>query len=89
MKQQIVYGLALSGGGARGASHIGVLKALDEAALKPSWIAGTSARGPAAPPGQPVCMPQGWKFQRWRKRCITCLVGESIIWIPSTKPWRP
>ena len=46
MKQQIAYGLALSGGGARGASHIGVLKALDEAALKPSWIAGTSAGAP-------------------------------------------
>lgn len=48
MKQQIAYGLALSGGGARGASHIGVLKALDEAALKPSWIAGTSAGALAA-----------------------------------------
>lgn len=37
------FGLALSGGGIRGAAHIGVLKALEESNLKPSWIAGTSA----------------------------------------------
>lgn len=37
------YGLALSGGGARGAAHVGILKALDEADLLPSSIAGTSA----------------------------------------------
>ncbi|NLJ40393.1 MAG: patatin-like phospholipase family protein [Clostridiales bacterium] len=37
------FGLALSGGGIRGATHIGVLKALEEEGLKPSWIAGTSA----------------------------------------------
>lgn len=39
------YGLALSGGGARGAAHVGILKALDEADLLPSSIAGTSAGG--------------------------------------------
>lgn len=37
------FGLALSGGGTRGAAHIGVLKALEEAGLRPSVIAGTSA----------------------------------------------
>lgn len=36
-------GLVLSGGGARGVSHLGVLKALDEAGVKFSYIAGTSA----------------------------------------------
>lgn len=36
-------GLALSAGSARGFSHIGVLKALDEAGLAPHVIAGTSA----------------------------------------------
>lgn len=36
-------GLALGAGSARGFSHIGVLKALEEAGLKPDVIAGTSA----------------------------------------------
>jgi NTE family protein len=35
-------GLALGAGSARGLSHIGVLKAFDEAGVKPSYIAGTS-----------------------------------------------
>jgi len=35
--------IALSGGGARGISHLGVLKALDEHGIKPSIISGTSA----------------------------------------------
>ena len=37
------FGLALSGGGIRGVAHIGVLKALEEEGMVPSWIAGTSA----------------------------------------------
>ncbi len=36
-------GLVLSGGGARGVAHIGVLQALDEIGLKFSHISGTSA----------------------------------------------
>lgn len=36
-------GIALSGGGARGFAHAGVLKALDEVGLKPDVIAGVSA----------------------------------------------
>lgn len=36
-------GLALSGGGARGYAHIGVLKALEEFNIKPDIIAGVSA----------------------------------------------
>ena len=36
-------GLALSGGGMRGAAHIGLLKRLDEMDIKPHVIAGTSA----------------------------------------------
>ncbi len=35
-------GLALSGGGVRALAHIGVLKVLDEAGLRPSSMAGTS-----------------------------------------------
>ena len=36
-------GFALSGGGARGVGHLGMLKALDEAGIKPNIISGTSA----------------------------------------------
>lgn len=36
-------GVALSGGGARGFAHVGALKALDEAGLKPDVVAGVSA----------------------------------------------
>jgi|26BtaG_2_1085354.scaffolds.fasta_scaffold00009_43 NTE family protein len=36
-------GLVLSGGGARGAAHIGVLKAFDEYGIVPTHISGTSA----------------------------------------------
>jgi NTE family protein len=35
-------GLALSGGGARGYAHIGVLKVLDEFGITPDYISGTS-----------------------------------------------
>ncbi len=35
-------GLVLSGGGARGIAHIGVLKKLEEAQIKPDYITGTS-----------------------------------------------
>ena len=42
------YGLALSGGGTRGAAHVGVLKALEEARLLPDAVAGTSAGSIAA-----------------------------------------
>lgn len=37
------FGLALSGGGVRGAVHIGVLKALEENKLIPDYISGTSS----------------------------------------------
>jgi len=36
-------GISLSGGGARGIAHIGVLKAIDDAGLRLSMISGTSA----------------------------------------------
>lgn len=37
------YGLALAGGGTRGAAHVGVLTALEEEGLLPNQIAGASA----------------------------------------------
>jgi len=36
-------GLVLSGGGARGIMHLGVIKALNEQGIVPDFIAGTSA----------------------------------------------
>ncbi|MEN8249972.1 MAG: patatin-like phospholipase family protein [Bacteroidota bacterium] len=38
-----MIGFALSGGGARGIAHLGVIKALQEAGINPDMIAGTSA----------------------------------------------
>lgn len=40
---QYKLGLALSGGGARGFAHLGVLQAMEERNLKPDLISGTSA----------------------------------------------
>src|SRR5687768_13673283 len=39
----MITGLVLSGGGARGISHLGVIKALGEAGVKIDCMAGTSA----------------------------------------------
>ncbi len=41
-KQPLKVGLVLSGGGAKGFAHIGVLKVLEEAGIKISFIGGTS-----------------------------------------------
>jgi len=40
--QRPKVGLVLSGGGAKGVAHIGVLKAMEEAGLTPDYITGTS-----------------------------------------------
>lgn len=42
-KQKYERGLVLSGGGARGYAHLGVIKALQEADMEPGVISGTSA----------------------------------------------
>ena len=42
-KRQYKLGLVLSGGGARGFAHIGVLKALEEKNIRPEVISGSSA----------------------------------------------
>lgn len=43
MSSEKTIGLALSGGGIRGISHLGVLKALDEMGIRPTQITGSSA----------------------------------------------
>lgn len=40
--QKPKIGLVLSGGGAKGLAHIGVLRVLDEAGITPDYISGTS-----------------------------------------------
>lgn len=42
-QRELRLGLALGGGAARGFAHVGVIQVLEEAGLKPSHIAGTSA----------------------------------------------
>lgn len=42
MKRKTTYGLALSGGGARGIAHLGILQALGENNIRPSVMSGTS-----------------------------------------------
>lgn len=44
-KKEIKVGLSLSGGGAKGLAHIGVLKALEEAGIRFDYITGTSMGG--------------------------------------------
>lgn len=41
-KKDLKIGLALSGGGAKGLAHIGVLKVLEELGIRPDYISGTS-----------------------------------------------
>lgn len=43
MNSKVNIGLALSGGGIRGISHLGVLKALDELGIRPTKVTGSSA----------------------------------------------
>ncbi|PZX49601.1 patatin-like phospholipase family protein [Algoriphagus chordae] len=43
MKSNLKIGIALSGGGVRGISHLGVLKALTESGIFPTKVSGTSA----------------------------------------------
>ena len=43
MKNSKKIGLSLSGGGARGIAHLGLLKALEELSIRPDILSGTSA----------------------------------------------
>lgn len=42
-RKEVRLGLALGGGAARGFAHVGVIQVLEEAGLKPGYVAGTSA----------------------------------------------
>jgi NTE family protein len=45
MRQDLIFGLALGGGGARGAVHIGVFMELERLGLRPDIVTGTSIGG--------------------------------------------
>jgi NTE family protein len=84
-------GIALSGGGARGISHLGVLKALTEFGIKPSVISGSSAGSIAGaffaagyPPREVLDIIKKGKFfswanMVWRKPGIFDMHGFSEI----------
>jgi NTE family protein len=42
-RKEVRLGLALGGGAARGFAHVGVIQVLEEAGLRPAYLAGTSA----------------------------------------------
>ena len=48
LRKQQTFGVAFSGGGARGFAHIGVMMALREFGIKPDVISGVSAGSIAA-----------------------------------------
>lgn len=48
LKRAVSYGIALSGGGARGFAHVGVMMALEKFGIRPSVISGVSAGAIAA-----------------------------------------
>ena len=47
------FGLGLGGGAARGSAHIGVIQVLEENAIRPSLVVGTSAGSLVLPPATP------------------------------------
>jgi NTE family protein len=76
-------GLALSGGAARGFTHIGVLKALEEAEIVPDFVAGTSAGSLV---GALYCAGYSWdkiletaKTLEWRKLVELTLPQRGLV----------
>jgi len=72
------FGLALGGGAASGFTHIGVLKALDEAGLRPAFVAGTSVGSLI---GALYCAGLSWQ-QIWQE-------GEELDWPDLVKVTMP
>jgi NTE family protein len=69
-------GLALGGGAALGLAHIGVLKALDEAGIRPSCVAGTSVGSIV---GAAVCAGWTWREILDRARSVEWQHLASIV----------
>lgn len=65
-------GIALSGGGVRGAAHIGVLRALEENGIKPQYISGASS-------GSIVALLYAMGYSTHEIENIFINIGKSII----------
>jgi NTE family protein len=77
-------GLALGGGGARGAAHIGVLKVLEEARIPIDILAGTSMGGIVAAPYAAGFSARQIADEAHRLSAPTNLF-KLVDWIPTTK----
>jgi len=74
-------GLALAGGGVKGAAHIGVLKALEEKGIKPTVISGSSSGSIVAAmyaagytPEEIKCV--FWQYLKEKKNCDCAVCGR-------------
>ncbi len=78
-------GLALSGGGARGLAHIGVLKAFEEEGIKIDYIAGTSMGGLIAAAYAMGYTPAQIEEEAIRMGKFTSIAG---LLVDFTLPWK-
>jgi NTE family protein len=76
-------GLALSGGGARGAAHIGVIKVFEEAGIPIDCIGGTSMGGVIA--GAYAC---GWPIQAIEEKTLRLANIRELIKLIDLSPQR-
>jgi len=74
-RQGAKWGLALGGGGARGITHVGILKALERTGLVPDVIAGTSVG--ALMGGAYACRPEAAALERRLAEVLAPENGDS------------
>lgn len=72
------FGLVLGSGGARGVAHIGFIKALEEADLKPDCIAGSSAGSIVG-----ACMAMGMAADEIMNEVRNLKVNEVLFGVPN------
>lgn len=84
MRRRPKVGLALSGGGARGLAHIGVLKVLEREGIKVDYLAGTSMGGVIAAAYALGLDPAYMEQEALRLSNITSLVGL----VDPSLPWK-
>ena len=72
------FGLVLGSGGARGVAHIGFVKALEEAGIKPDCISGSSAGSIVG-----ACMAMGVSADEIMDRVRTLKVNEVLYGMPN------
>ena len=80
--QRPKIGLTLSGGGAKGIAHIGILKALDSAGLHVDYVTGTSmgsiigalyACGYSGDSIEKIAKDIDWDLFTYKQRIATCI----------------